>query len=341
MSEAFLPRADFTQYQALKIQHVDICGLDTEMFNIGSPAIIPPVSLGRAELFALLANSAITNTGSSVVTGDLGLSPGSSVTGFPPGVVLGTQHITDAAAANAQTDAQAVYTALAAHGGYVAISATLDGQTLTPGYYSEASSTFHLASSGPGTLTLDGGGNPNALFVFKAASTLTTGAGGVPTITLINGASAANVFWLVGSSATINSGSAGTFQGTIIAVASITDTLGGTVNGRLIALGAAVTLSAATILTLASSAASGTVVIHIGEYVTKVYSAACKVDTSNAVVQFNQAQITIQDSAGAGKKSLFDQKTGTFISDQTDIVINGLAGIAANDCLSLNYVTLY
>jgi len=148
------------------------------------------------------------------------------------------------AAAAAQADAQAAYTALAART-FTPISAILDGQTLTAGNYSEASSTFRLATSGNGTLTLNG--SATDVFVFKAASTLVTGAGGTPTITLTGGALAKNVYWLVGSSATINSGNTGVFNGNIIAVTSITDTLGGTVNGSMIALGAAVTMSAATI----------------------------------------------------------------------------------------------
>ena len=341
MSESFLAKADFTLNQQLKVQHLDICGLDHEMYDLGSPAAIVNVNLGRAENFALLAGSTITNTGSSVVTGDLGLYPGTSVIGFPPGVVVGTQHITDSAAQNAQIDALAAYTALAAHGGYTPIAAALDGQTLSPGYYSESSGTFNLAASGPGTLTLNGGGNPNALFVFKAASTLTTGAGGVPTILLTNGAQASNVFWVVGSSATINSGTAGTFQGTILANTSITDSLGGTVNGRLFALNAAVTLSAATILNRTASGGSGKLIVHVGEYITKVYKTNCKVDSANSVTEFNQANFTIQDSAGPGGKSLYDTTTKTWSSDQSDLVISGIAGLADNDDLSVYYTTQY
>jgi len=195
--------------------------------------------------FAILAASAVTNTGASVLTGDLGISPGTSITGFPPGTYTGTEHIADSVAATGQTNAQASFTAkqtLCSAG--TAISATLDGQTLTPGNYKESSGTFHLATSGPGTLTFNGAG----VYNIYAASTLTTGAGGVPTMTLTGGATAANIFWIVGSSATINSGTAGTFQGNIIAEASITDTLGGTVNGSLIALTGAVTLSAASVV---------------------------------------------------------------------------------------------
>jgi hypothetical protein len=198
----------------------------------------PPMGLSRS--YGILASSAVINTGSSVLTGNLGLSPGTSVTGFPPGTFSGAENIANTAAASAKSQAQAAYTYLAGLTP-TPITAVLDGQTLTPGVYSESSSTFSLAGSGNGTLILNGAG----VYVFQAASTLVTGAGGTPTITLENGASAANVYWVVGSSATINSGNAGTFQGNIIAHTSITDTLGGTVNGSLIALNGAVTLSAA------------------------------------------------------------------------------------------------
>jgi hypothetical protein len=139
---------------------------------------------------------------------------------------------------------------MAASGPGTVILPTLDGQTLTPGVYSTGAA--HLATSGPGTLTFNGAG----VYTIITASTLTTGAGGTPTMVLTNGATAANIYWIVGSSATINSGTAGTFQGNIIAQASITDTLGGTVNGSMIALNGAVTLSAAANVN-AQSAGSG------------------------------------------------------------------------------------
>jgi hypothetical protein len=216
-----------------------------------APSAGSGVNLGSSSNFVILGASTVTNTGSSVLNGNLGLYPGTSVTGFPPGVVNGVEHITDAAAAQAQIDARAAYTALSTMSS-TAIASTLDGQTLTPGVYSEASGTFNLAASGNGTLTLNGAGT----YIFIASSTLVTGAGGIPTIALTGGATAANVFWAVGSSATINSGSAGTFVGTVIAQASVTDTMGGIVNGRLMALTAAVTLSAATTMSTPSSGVS-------------------------------------------------------------------------------------
>jgi hypothetical protein len=208
----------------------------------GSPTP-PPGSpnLGTASTYEILAASAVTNTGSSIITGDLGLSPGTSVTGFPPGVVVGTEHITDAAAAQAQVDALAAYTDLFGRSA-TSISANLDGQTLSAGVYTETSGTFNLATSGNATLTLNG--SATDLFIFRCTSTLTTGAGGVPTILLTGGAIASNVYWVCGSSATINVSGSGAFVGTIIASASVTAD-GGSILGRMIALNAAVTLSAA------------------------------------------------------------------------------------------------
>jgi type VI secretion system secreted protein VgrG len=192
--------------------------------------------------FAILGASAVTNTGSSVLTGDLGIYPGTSITGFPPGTYSGMEHIADSTAHSAQTAAQASFTAKQTLGlAGTTIPAALDGQTLTPGNYQFTGGAATLAASGPGTLTFNGAGT----YILYTASTLTTGAGGVPTMTLTGGATAANIYWIIGSSATINSGSAGTFQGQIIAQASITDTIGGTVNGSMIALTGAVTLSAA------------------------------------------------------------------------------------------------
>jgi len=211
-----------------------------KMQSIQAPVGSPVAFNASLRQYAILGASAVTNTGASAISGNLGLSPGTAVTGFPPGTISGAENIANAAAASAQASALAAYNDLAGRT-FTPISSTLDGQTLTPGNYSESSGTFNLAQSGAGTLTLNGAG----VYIFKAASTLTTGAGGVPTITLSGGASASNIYWVVGTSATINSGSAGTFQGNILAHTSITNTLGGTVNGSLIALTGAVTLSAA------------------------------------------------------------------------------------------------
>jgi hypothetical protein len=194
-----------------------------------------------------LAKSAISTVNPSTVNGDLGISPnnGTSVTGSF--TVTGATHEGDGTAATAQSDAAAAYTALAAHAGYVTIPNALDAQVLTAGYYTFGAGDVSLAGSGPGTLTLNG--SATDIFVFKTPSTLHTGAGGMPTITLAGGALASNVYWVIGSSATLNVGvsSAGAvFPGTVLAAVSITVTQIGVINGRLLATtasGAAISLS--------------------------------------------------------------------------------------------------
>ena len=182
--------------------------------------------------FSVFAASTITSTGPSVVNGDIGLTPGTSVTGFPPGTFTGTLHINDAATAQAKLDLQAAFDDLVGRP-CTTVAPNLDS-TLGPGVYCFSSSA-QLNTA----LVLDGHGNPNALFIFQIGSTLTTASNS--TVTLINGASAGNVFWVVGSSATLGTNTA--FQGTIIAYASITMTTGASLtNGRAMALTAAVTL---------------------------------------------------------------------------------------------------
>ncbi|MFD3420982.1 ice-binding family protein, partial [Streptomyces decoyicus] len=192
------------------------------------------VPLGTAATYGVLANTAITNTGPTVVAGNLGVSPAGAVTGFPPGTVTGTIHVNDAAAAQAQADLLIGYTNALSQPVTGTVATELGGTTLTPGVYNSASGTFGLN----GTLTLDAQGNPNAVFIFKTTTTLITGATG--NVNLINQAQSANVFWQVGSSATLGAGS--TIRGSILAFTSITATAGAIVDGRLLALGAAVTL---------------------------------------------------------------------------------------------------
>ena len=183
--------------------------------------------------FAVLGGTTVTSTGLSVINGDLGLSPGTSVTGFPPGILHGTEHATDASAGTAQADLVTAYDSAASQGSTATISTDLGGQTLTPGVYNSASS---IGLSG--TLTLNGEGDPNAVFIFQAGSTLTTGSGS--SVNLINDAQACNVFWQVGSSATLGTNS--TFVGNIFALTDITVTTGANVSGRVLARNGAVTL---------------------------------------------------------------------------------------------------
>ncbi len=198
-----------------------------------------PVNLNSAASFSVLGASTVTNIGATVVNGNLGLSPGVSITGFPPGVVLsGAIHDTDIAAANAQVDLTAAYNDAASRAGAVIVAGDIGGQTLGPGVYKSTSSLGIT-----GTLTLDGQGSAGSVFIFQIASTLITAS--AAQIVLINGALAANVFFQVGSSATL--GTTTTFRGTIMAQASITLTTGATVTGRALARTAAVTMDTNTI----------------------------------------------------------------------------------------------
>jgi hypothetical protein len=205
---------------------------------IAASAQAASVGLGTDNNFAVLAGTTVTNTGPSVIGGDLGLNPGTSVTGFPPGTVHGTTYAADGVALQAKNDLITAYNDVAGRGSTGAIAADLAGRTLTPGVYTSASS---LGLSGD--LTLNGGGNPNAVFVFQAGSTLTAGSGS--RVFLIDGAQACNVFWQVGSSATIGVGSE--FVGNILALTSITMNTGATLDGRALARNGAVTLDTNTI----------------------------------------------------------------------------------------------
>ncbi len=164
------------------------------------------VTLGTTASFGVLAGSTVTNTGATVINGDLGLYPGTSITGFPPGIVGGTTHQTDAEAQQAQSDLVIAYNDAASRGPGAA-AGELGGRTLVDGVYT--GTTLSLT----GTLTLDAQGDPNAVFIFQSASTLITASNS--TVALINGAQACNVFWQVGSSATLGTNT--TFVGTILA----------------------------------------------------------------------------------------------------------------------------
>lgn len=203
-------------------------------------ALSQAVDFGDATGFGVVGASAITSTGPTVINGDLGISPGnaSSVTGFSfstppgPGLVNGTPHFADALAQSAQTDAGLAYDDLAARACNTTISADLGGSVLPPGVYCSASSMGLT-----GTLTLDAQNNPNAIFVFQVGSALTTASNA--TVNIING-SGCNVFWQIGSSATLGTGTQ--MLGNIIALESITLTTGADISGRLIARTGAVTL---------------------------------------------------------------------------------------------------
>lgn len=206
-----------------------------------------PVALGSSSTYAALSGTSITNTGSSTLTGDIGVSPGTSVTGFPPGTYSGTKNVANTASAAAKLDLTTAYNDAAGRSNCaVTVAGNIGGQTLTPGLYKSTSS---LAISS-GDLTLSGGGNSNAVFIFQVASALTTTSGRA--VILTNGAQAGNVFWQIGSSASL--GTTSTMQGTILAYASITMTSGAQLNGRALARTADVTISSGTIVVPTTSA---------------------------------------------------------------------------------------
>jgi len=213
-----------------------------------NPTVIPlqttaqaKVSMGSASGLALLAGSAVSSTGATVINGDLGLSPGTSVGGFPPGILNGALHVNDAIATQAKLDLTAAYNDAAGRTStdIVTLSGNIGGLTLTPGLYKSTSS---LAISS-GDLTFDAKGNSSAVFIIQIASTLTTTSG--RQVILSGGALASNIFWQVGSSATF--GTTSVFKGTIMAMQSVTFDTGATLDGRGLARTGAVVMAGNTI----------------------------------------------------------------------------------------------
>jgi hypothetical protein len=225
----------------LRRSHVLRAGivLASALASAGAPAVASAsaVNLGTSSTFAVLGGSTVTNTGPSVLNGDLGVSPGTSLTGFGlPAVVNGATHDNDAVAAGAQSDVTTAYNVAAGQpvsGGHNLTGKDLGGLMLGAGAYKFASSAQLT-----GQLTLDAAGNPNAQFVFEIGTTLTTAS--ASSVRLINGASPCNVYWQVGSSATLGTTTA--FAGNVMANASVTANNAATVQGRLLASTGAVTL---------------------------------------------------------------------------------------------------
>jgi Ice-binding-like len=223
-----------------------ICALN--MSSLAWAQSAPP--LASAQSFAVLGASTVTNTGPTIITGDLGVSPGTAVTGFPPGTVTGgTIHAGDATAATAQADAHTAYAALVAE----PCGTNLTGQILgtSPAAVTLSSGVYCFNSSAQltGTLTLNG----NGVYVFQMGSTLTTASNS--SVVLANGATAGNVFWQVGSSVTLGTNTV--FVGSILALISDTVTTGTSVAGRVFALTGAVTLDSNAITAAASGAGGG------------------------------------------------------------------------------------
>lgn len=198
-----------------------------------------PVNLGSAASFAVLAFNTITNTSGGTINGDVGVSPGTAFdAGDPPVIVNGEIHLGDPVALQARADLTTAYNNAAGLPGAIAATADIGGQTLPPGLYQAPVS---LAITG--NLTIDAQGDQNAVWIFRMASTLT--AANNARVILVNGAQARNVFWQVGSSATL--GTNAVVKGSILAAASITLQTGARLDGRALARDGAVTLDANTI----------------------------------------------------------------------------------------------
>ena len=214
-----------------------------------------PVNLGTAASFALLAGTAITCTNQATINGDVGISPGIAWTpGTPPATVNGTVYLhPSAVAVQAKADLQAAFTDAAGRAPAL-VDTELGGTTLTSGVYNSASGTFGIT----GNLTLDGQNDPNAVFIFQTATTLITASSSK--VILINGAKSSQIYWKVGSSATL--GTYSYFAGNILAQTAITATTVAAVNGRLLALDAAVTTDGNTATSPSFGATYGVSVVH-------------------------------------------------------------------------------
>ena len=202
-----------------------------------------PVSLGSitsgGNNFAVLAGTTVTNTGATIVTGDVGVWPGTAATGFPPGNATGSMSLGVAPADAAQSSLTAAFNDAAGRPADATVAGNLGGQTFNPGVY-KSTSTLAISS---GDLTLDAKGNSSGVFIFQIASSLNVTSGRM--VILSGGAQASNVFWQVGSSATL--GTTSIFAGTILAQASISLSTNGTLNGRALARSGGVTLQSNTV----------------------------------------------------------------------------------------------
>jgi hypothetical protein len=191
-------------------------------------AVDTTVDLGSAGTYSVLAGTAVTNTGPTYIAGDVGVTPATSIVGFPPGTIGGSVHAGDPQAAQALTDLQTAYSDASSRTPNASFAGDLNGQTFYPGVYDTTSA---LALTG--TLTLDGQGNPNAVFIFQVGAALNTAA--ASDINLINGAQATNVFWQVDGAA--GTGAASSFSGTIMAAGAITIGAAATLTGRALSDG--------------------------------------------------------------------------------------------------------
>lgn len=267
------------------------------MSGLAAAAVAIP-DLGTAGSFGVLSSSTVTNSGLTAVDGDLGVSPGTSVTGFPPGIVNGTIHAGDAVALQAQNDATTAYD----YSVRQACDFNLSGQdlgdmTLIPGVY-----CFNTSAQLTGHLTLSGRGNPNSVFIFQIGSTLTTASNAA--VDVISSAQPCSIFWQIGSVATLGANT--DFAGNILAYTSITLNTGATVNGGLYALNGAVTLGANTVAACGLAQSPTTTPTQVPTYTpTSTLTPTATPTTCEQVIFNNTVNVTItgntiQKTGGAG-----------------------------------------
>jgi hypothetical protein len=295
----------------------------TTMF-IGSYALRAqeaPIGFGTADTFAVLAGSTITNTGLTTITGDVGLHPGTAVVGFDDVTLDGELHVADTVAETAKADLVAAYNDAAGRGPATAVVTELGGQTLTEGIYNSASGTFGMT----GTLTLDADGDPDAVFIFQMVTTLITAANS--DVDLINGADACNVFWQVGSSATLGAGTS--FMGNILALTSISLGTGASVEGRVLAQTGAVTLGTNAINQGTCEQATGTTTTTVDDSTTTTVddSTTTTVDDSTTTTVDDSTTTTVDDST----TTTVDDSTTTTVDDSTTTTVDDSTTTTVDD----------
>jgi hypothetical protein len=274
-------------------------------------ALQAPIALGSTATFGVLAGTTVTTIPTTTINGDLGVSPGNTVTGSP--IVNGTLHLGDPAAAQAQLDLTTAYNdAKDRTVEPVSMAGNLGGLTLAPGLY-KSTSSLEISS---GDLTLDASGDPNAVWIFQMASTLVTTVG--RQVILSGGAQAANVYWQVGSSATIGGNSV--FKGTILAAQSITMNTGATLEGRVLARVGAVALDANTITV--PNAVTAPVTLLSSSVVTGPYT-----DASGQSVNLATKTITVPAS---GSMQFYRIRSGTALT------IKSITVSSANTVITYN-----
>jgi hypothetical protein len=290
-------------------------------------SVQPTVGLGTADSFEVLGATTVTNTGPTTVTnGDVGLSPGTAVVGFPPGVIAnGVIHATDAQALQAQADLTTAYNDAAGRTPDTTGIIDLAGQTFTPGVHAGGALALN------GTVTLSGGAN--SVFIFQAASTLITGSSSV--VAFSGGASACNVFWQVGSSATLGTNT--TFAGTIMALTSITANTGATIDGRLLARNGAVTLDT-NVLTRPASCAPRAGVVPSSPTPAQIAAAAAAAAAQAAAAQA-AAEAAAAAAAAAAQAAASGGTARALAATGSDVVpLASAAAISIAAGLALAYV---